>query len=253
MKLLISLHDITPFHQARILKAEKYFAEWGIQKITYLFVPEFHHENLASENAEFKTWCVIKKSFAIDWYLHGYHHLETIKNGAGQRSDTEKKPTSLSDTFKRKVLTGGEGEFLALDEESIREKISSGAEVFNACLGFQPQGFVAPAWLFNSRLLPVLKEKKIAFTEDQRFLYRTDTGIKIASPVITWATRTWLRKYGSLIVCPTLARMWTREPILRIAMHPHDFDHPATITSIYGVLKYAMKNREQVFSNEIDF
>lgn len=243
MKVLISLHDITPMHMQRMLTAEKYFKEWGIEKITYLFVPEFHGANLASQSLDFKKWCLEKKPFEIDWHLHGYYHLETIKNGVG----------TFSDNFKRKYLTGGEGEFLALDEKTIHEKINLGKEVFESCLGITPRGFVAPAWLFNSLLLRILKVHGFEYTEDHRLLYQVVSGARLSSPVITWATRTWLRKYGSLIVCPTLARVWARAPVLRIALHPHDFDHPETIANIKKVIRYVLKQREQIFWSQLQF
>jgi hypothetical protein len=93
----------------------------------------------------------------------------------------------------------------------------------------------------------------IRHTEDQRRMYRCDTGARLDSPVITWATRTVLRKYGSLIVCPSLLRLWSNVPVLRVAMHPFDFDHPETVRSIRSVLARAMRGREQAFAEDLDF
>ena len=112
---------------------------------------------------------------------------------------------------------------------------------------------MAPAWLFNDHLLPLHKEKGLRHTEDQRRLYRADTGASLPSPTITWATRTVLRKYGSLAVCPLLARLFGASPYLRVAMHPFDFDHPATVRSIRSVLEYLKPGREQAFPTELDF
>ena len=42
MKLLVSLHDVAPFHLERIRKAEALFARLGVPKVQYLFVPDFH-------------------------------------------------------------------------------------------------------------------------------------------------------------------------------------------------------------------
>ena len=71
--------------------------------------------------------------------------------------------------------------------------------------------------------------------------------------MITWATRTPLRKYGSLVVCPLLARLFASAPRLRVATHPFDFDHPATVRSIRGVLARLLAAREQAFPGDIDF
>jgi predicted deacetylase len=243
-RVLVSLHDATPFHLERMRKAEAAFRELGIGKITYLFVPEYHGGYPAGEDAAFREFCRQPRPFAIDWHLHGFHHLEAVaQSGSG----------GLADALKRNFMTAGEGEFLALDAESQRRKLAAGKAAFRACLGEEPLGFVAPAWLFNAALPGVLKEMGFRYTEDHRRLYRVDTGSELASPVITWATRTWLRKYGSLLVCPALARWWSRAPVLRVAMHPFDFDHPETVANIKSVLRRVLAEREQVFAADLDF
>jgi predicted deacetylase len=244
LKLVISLHDVTPFHMDRLARAEALYRDLGLAKVTYLFVPEYHGGYPAATDPAFRDWCQKARPFQVDWHLHGYHHLEApARDTAG----------SAGDFLKRKLLTAGEGEFLALDAAAQRAKLAAGRDVFRACLGRDPIGFVAPAWLFNAELPLVLREQGFRFTEDQRRMYRVDTGARLSSPVITWATRTWLRKYGSLIVCPILLRLWSRAPVLRLAMHPFDFDHPATVASIRAVLISALRYREQAFAEDLDF
>ena len=41
--------------------------------------------------------------------------------------------------------------------------------------------------------------------------------------------------------------------MLRVAMHPFDFDHPATVASIRSVLSAALRDREQAFAEDLDF
>jgi uncharacterized protein len=245
-KLVISLHDATPFHLERMRKAEEVFRESGVEKITYLFVPEYHGGYPSAGHPGFTEWCRTPRPFGVDWHLHGYHHLESpVPLGAGL--------DGRGDAFKRRFMTAGEGEFLALDSQSQRRKLADGIDSFRRCLRSDPTGFVAPAWLFNSALPPLLKEMGFRYTEDHRRIYRVDTGSRLESPVITWATRTFLRKYGSLIVCPALARLWSNAPVLRVAMHPFDFDHASTTANIKAVLRKVMKGREQVFSGDLEF
>ena len=247
-KLVISLHDATPFHLARMRKAEAVFRDLGISKITYLLVPEYHGGYPSAASPEFIGWCRETRPFGVDWHLHGYHHLEMP-----QTSGNGSAGAAAGDAFKRKFLTAGEGEFLALDPEAQRSKLTAGREVFRLCLGTDPAGFVAPAWLFNASLQPLLKEMGFRFTEDHRRMYRVDTGSRIESPVITWATRTFLRKYGSLVVCPALARLWANESVLRVAMHPFDFDHASTVANIRSVLRRVMRGRDQAFCSDLEF
>ncbi len=250
LQLLISLHDITPFHSVRIKKAEKLFSEWGIQKITYLFIPQYHGSYLASESPDFIKDCHSPHPFEVQWYLHGYHHLEKLASISGPNS---LPINTAQDFWKRKFLTAGEGEFLSLDVKAMDEKLTQGLAEFRKCLQQEPKGFIAPAWLFNEGLFEALAKMNLAFTEDHRKIYRIENHRSLPSPVITWATRTILRKYGSLIVCPALSLLTARDPILRVAMHPFDFDHPETVANIGWVIKNLISKRNQVFMDEIAF
>lgn len=243
-RLLISLHDITPFHLPRIRKAEALFRDLGLGKVTYLFVPEYHGRYPSDRHPEFIDWCREPRPFEVEWHLHGFHHLEGREQAI---------PGGTSDALKRRFLTAGEGEFLALEPADQARLLDAGLASFRRCLQLDPPGFVAPAWLFNSALQPLLWERGIRFTEDHRNLYRTDSPSRLPSPVITWATRTFLRKFGSLAVCPLLARLFASAPFLRVAMHPFDFDHPSTARNIRSVLEYLMPGRVQAFSSDLDF
>jgi uncharacterized protein len=248
LKILISLHDATPFHLDRMRRAEKIFHELGLEKITYLLVPQYHGSYLASDNPEFVDWCRASRPFQVQWHLHGFLHRETAAPIQGNGIHAGR-----ADTWKRKYLTAGEGEFLALDRTAIRAKVEAGRQVFRDCLQAEPEGFVAPAWLFNSELRPELKNQGIRFTEDHGRLYKMDSSQTLNSPVITWATRTVIRKYGSLVVCPLLARIWSAAPVLRVAMHPFDFDHSRTIANICKVLARLQKLRAQSFCSELEY
>lgn len=246
LKLLLSLHDVTPFHLARLEKAESLFRDLPLEKVTYLLVPQYHGRHLSSESPRFMEWCRARRSFQIQWHLHGYHHLENSRN-------PDRNATRAGDNWKRKYLTAGEGEFLTLDPAGMREKLNLGRDIFRACLRTDPTGFVAPAWLFNSGLPEALKAQGIRYTEDHRRLYELDSGKSLPSPVITWATRTLIRKYGSLMLCPLLGYLWTSAPVLRIALHPFDFDHAGTIGNIRWVLRRLLKSRSQVFCSELTY
>lgn len=251
-RLLISLHDVTPFHLERIRRAEAIFRDLGLAKVAYLFVPEYHGGYPSASDPAFAAWCRQDRPFRVQWHLHGWHHLETPEPADGESGADAPSPVR-GVAFKRKFLTAGEGEFLTLSPTEQKRRLEAGLASFRTCLGSEPEGFVAPAWLFNAHLPRLLGEIGIRHTEDHRRLYRTDTGVSLPSPVITWATRTLIRKYGSLVVCPMLARLFGAAPYLRVAMHPFDFDHPATVRSIRSVLEYLKPGRDQSFPTELDF
>jgi predicted deacetylase len=228
-KILVSLHDVTPYHLPRLQKAEQILTQWGVPKISYLFIPDYHRENHRLDKvilSTFKQWTGENRAFAVQWLLHGYYHLET-SNGSH------------------------EGEFLTLAPPGIRTRIREGKTAFTGFFNCSPGVFVAPAWLFNKHLFPILKDHQFRITEDHSFIYWLHKDIKISAPVITWATRTPLRKYISQIGCPILNRWWSGKNLVRIALHPFDFDFPATVKSIEKVIKDALNKREAILYSEL--
>jgi predicted deacetylase len=238
-KILISLHDVAPYHLPRLQKAEQILTQWGVPKISYLFIPDYHHQNHRSDQvilSSFKQWTAENRAFALQWLLHGYYHLETSKHNHGSS---------------KKFLTANEREFLTLSPTGIQTRICKGKTVFKDVFHCSPDVFVAPAWLFNQHLFPILKDHGFRITEDHSFIYFLDKDNKILTPVITWATRTRVRKLISQMGCPILSRWWSGKNLVRIALHPFDFDHPATIHSIEKVIKDALNKREPILYKEL--
>ncbi len=236
----VSLHDVTPFHLDRLVRAERFLVSLGVTRVAYLLVPRFHGAWAVDEHDDFVAWCRATRPFEVEWLLHGFFHSELVRPGRGGR------PPGIAPWFKSSFLTDREGEFLALRGEELRQRIARGVEVFRSVLGAEAVGFVPPAWLFNDELLPALHDLGFSFAEDHGGLYDVQEGRRVRSPVITWATRTLLRRYGSLVVCPLLQTLWNDEPAIRIAVHPSDFDHPRTVRSIERILRAAMRDRDLV-------
>jgi predicted deacetylase len=245
-KLVVSLHDVTPAHADRLERAERFLASSGISPVTYLLVPDFHGRAAADVSGDFVGWCRASRRFDVQWFLHGYFHSDRVSPPAHRRLD-------LAARLASRLLTAREGEFVALRGDALRVRLRTGILTFERCLGAPPVGFVAPAWLFNGELLPALAQLHFRFTENHFRVFQLTTGRSRAAPVITWATRTTLRKYGSLAVATTLRRLWAAQPVLRIALHPYDFDHPATVASIARTLDTLRCGRETSEYNDALF
>ena len=246
-KALICLHDITPHHLSRLQKAEDLLFECGVSKINYFMIPDYHRKNTEFSKkhiAMFESWIQDRQHATSDWILHGLYHLEK-DSAAGI-------PLSLRDKLRRKYLTAREGEFLSLGPAEIAAKLEKGLLIFKNMLDRKPDTFVPPAWLFNKHLIPSLKEQNFKYTEDHRKIYMIKQNKEISAPAITWASRSPMRKSLSLVGCPILYRMWLRKSMIRIAVHPHDFDHPSIIKSIKNIVTSALKNREQILYRELD-
>jgi uncharacterized protein len=237
-KLLIALHDVSPVHRARLERAEELLSALGVREVTYLLVPDFHGGARADASAEFVAWCRAARAYRVQWFLHGYFHDQRLEVG-----DVEHAPT-VPDRLAMTFTTAGEAECVRLGAETLRKRLAAGMTVFKACVGTSPTGFVAPAWLFNRHLVPALKELRFDFTESQLRVVHVATGREVVTPMVTWATRTWFRRSASIAAAALARRIWQERPIVRLALHPHDFDHAETVASVSRTLEALRKNRE---------
>ncbi len=220
-RLLVSLHDVTPAHADRLARAERLLVRLGIPTATYLFVPNFHGQWRADADADFMAWCRAPRPFDVRWFLHGYFHRED----RGRRA-------TFADACRRMALTAGEGEFLSLRGRALDLRVRSGVDAFERCFGERPIGFVAPAWLYNDDLLPALTRARIAITESHFHVFHVRQNRAVPSPVIAWASRSSVHRAAARPAVAVMRRLWRRRRLVRIALHPLDFDHPAIVESI---------------------
>jgi predicted deacetylase len=156
--LLVSLHDVTPAHAARLARAEQLLSALGVREVAYLYVPDFHGRAPAHDDPAFAAWCRAARPFRVQWLLHGYYHLERREAGGS--------PSTPATWFARTFLTDGEGEFLSVCGRELQDRLASGIASLTATVGSAPEGFVPPAWLSNADLIPALERLGVRFTED---------------------------------------------------------------------------------------
>ena len=225
---------MTPAHQARLDRAEALLAAAGVDRVAYLLVPDFHGRHPIAGDRPFAAWCRQRRPFAVDWVLHGYHHLEEPAHA---------ERGSLRQRLARRLMTGGEGEFLTLENGALSERLALGRRVVADVVGTAPRAFVAPAWLFNAQLIPALARQGFQYTEDHIRVIDVLRGVGRRCPVVSWATRTTLRRIGSRIVSPGLFALFGREAAIRVAIHPLDMDHRRTVDQIRRLLGAGLSRR----------
>jgi predicted deacetylase len=241
--LLVALHDVTPAHAERLERAERLLTALGIPAVAYLFVPDFHGRGPAHDDADFVAWCRQPRPYVVQWVLHGYAHREDPRDRRGAT------PT-LTDRFARSFLTDGEGEFLSLRGSRLCERLRAGVASLTSAVGRRPEGFVAPAWLFNDDLIPCLKRLGVPFTESHFHVFDLRNDRPHAAPVITWASRSAARRTTSVVTAAVERRLWARRPLLRVALHPGDFDHQRIVDSVASTLGALLASRRAVTYEE---
>jgi predicted deacetylase len=233
LRVLVSLHDVTPAHQPRLERAERVFRALGLSRITYLLVPNFHGVAPIEHHKDFAGWCHDARPFAVHWALHGHFHLELAGDVRG----------GLREWLQRRLLTDGEAEFLSLTGANLHDRLTRARASFALVLGREPDTFVAPAWLSHDGIRPVLRDAGIRYTEDHLRIYDLVADIARPCPVITWSARTRLRRFASRRVASWLSRRWRDAPAIRIALHPFDFDGAQMEAAVSRLLETVVMDR----------
>lgn len=222
MSLLVSIHDVTPALMPKVERIWRLCRERGVTP-ALLVVPDWHGAWPIERHPEFVRWVHDAAGAGAELFLHGERHDE-----AGS-------PRGIGDRLRAFGRTAREGEFLTLGFEAARERIERGVARF-ARLGFEPVGFVPPAWLAREDGFRAAAACGLRVSEDDAAIRLLDTGLRLPSPVVRWSARTTVRAHASVAVHAARWR-WQRDARwLRIAYHPADLDHPATARDLATAL-----------------
>lgn len=110
--------------------------------------------------------------------------------------------------------------------------------------GLAPKGFIAPAWLLGPEAERAVKKAGLAYTTRLKTFKDLDSGRENHSQSLVWSVRAAWRRLASLGWNAFLARRLQGNPLLRIGLHPPDWDHPAIRRQILQLIAAALAGRE---------
>jgi len=221
MKLLVAIHDVTPALNAECRQLWQMCAAHGIAPALFV-VPNWHGEWPIARNRPFVQWLRDCEMEGAEIFLHGERHDE-VGSRRGWR-----------DELRAAGRTDREGEFLTLDGIEATQRISRGATLLTE-LGLSPIGFVAPAWLAHEESYRAAARLGLRVSETERGVRVHDRAMMIDAPAVRWSARTGFRARVSAWLAGWRWRIhqsWSQTPLIRVALHPADVKHPATLRSV---------------------
>jgi hypothetical protein len=229
--LVASIHDVSPLTLRQTERILDDLKQIGCTTTSLLVIPDHHRHGRISGDPAFAAWLRERVAEGHEVVLHGYYHLRERKSGDG--------------VFKKIVTqsyTAGEGEFFDLSESDARETLSLGLSEFTAC-GLTPVGFIAPAWLLGNdaeravRGLGFQYTTRIATVSDFKSCYVHN------ARSLVWSVRAPWRRVCSLAWNRLLVFSLSNAPLLRVGIHPPDWDHPAIRNQILSLTSTALAGR----------
>ena len=230
--LVVSIHDVSPQTRARTQAILDDLAHAGCPCVSLLVIPDHHHRGRIDEVPGFANWIVAQQVHGHETVLHGFFH---------QREKTGRE--SLRMRLVTEHYTAGEGEFLDLGREVALERLRRGIRAFEHCgLGI-PSGFIAPAWLLGVEAQEAVKMAGFRYTTRIGEVIDLQRNQEYRSRSLVWSVRAGWRRLASLAWNRSLLALALRESLLRIGIHPPDWDHAAIRSQILGSVRAALAGR----------
>jgi uncharacterized protein len=229
-QLIISFHDLHPGSWETCRRFIEKSKQLGARNMTLLVIPQYHGQAPFTENSTFVDWLKGLDQKDFDLCLHGYYHrAEAVRGNWYQR-------------LMGNVYTTGEGEFYQLSKSQAEEKLAAGISLFTPN-HLPVYGFTAPAWLVSAEAKAAIK--------DAGFLYNTLwDGVELPSlntfvkaPTLVYSSRNAWRRVVSKWWINIFHKLNRNTHILRLAVHPIDFDYPDIEAHLYRVLEKALRSR----------
>jgi len=211
--LVVSIHDVSTATRPAVEQMIADLAGEGVSKTSLLVIPDHHHRGRADRDPGFAAWLGDSVAAGHEAVLHGYHHLRPSKAGEG-----------MATRLITRHYTAGEGEFHDLSEAESSSLLRRGKEVLGGC-AVPFRGFIAPAWLLGAEAEKAVVREGFDYTTRIGSVIDCTSGVSFRSRSMVYSVRSGWRRQVSLLWNELLLRMLRTNPLLRIGLHPPDWEH----------------------------
>jgi len=187
--VLLSIHDVTPFHEDDIVRTYDILTNLGISSLTLLVTPFYGMKkiNSFSQGSLFSEFLL---SLDLEISLHGYSHF---------------------------TKSGTMNEFSSLPAERAKSRLKDGVSLMRKSFGQKPVGFVPPLWNAPPRVIKAAKEAKLVYCVEGNNIYRSTD-----SKVFSTAERIIGQGHSTINAEAAIFEM-ELGGALQIGIHPTDF------------------------------
>ena len=212
----VTLHDVEPASFERCVEIRDWLAERGVDHATLLVIPAADLHAFDDRSPEQAEWLRTREAAGDSIAQHGFRHRRTRRA-----------------RFWRRWLAGWQGgvaaEFPGLGPNATSAAVRAGRSIL-AGAGVQPRGFVAPGFAYT----PELRRELASYdwwASYMRVHRRGATGL--TAPARCLGTSTALKRTLS----PIGVRLGLPGGLLRVEVHPQDFDHPRNVRALERLLR----------------
>lgn len=229
--VVVSIHDVSPFTQKGTEGILRDLAAAGVPVTSLLVIPDHHGRGGFSGDPEFCRWLRSMVDAGHEAVAHGFRHLRVEHGDEG-----------MWEKIVTRSYTAGEGEFFDLSREDAAGRLAEGRRVF-AAAGLNPCGFIAPAWLLGPEAEGAVSDAGFRYTTRITTVVDFHAGKVHVSRSLVWSVRAGWRRLCSLAWNRFLFARDGGNALLRIGIHPPDWEHAAIRRQILDITRAALAGR----------
>jgi predicted deacetylase len=230
--LVVSIHDVAPATGAPVERMLAQLGRVGVPACSLLVVPDYHRLGPSLGEPAFTAWLRSLAALGHEIVIHGFYHERA--RGIGE---------SIRQKLVTRIYTADEGEFYDLGYADAAHRIRDAKKEF-AEHDFDPQGFIAPAWLLGAEARRAAIDAGFRYTTTLRSVDDFATDKKFTSQSLVYSVRSTWRRTISLCWNRMLYLRLTKNPLLRIGLHPPDIEHKGIRRQIDALVREALRDRQ---------
>jgi predicted deacetylase len=230
--LVVSIHAVAPATRAKVEELLTALTLHGVHVCSLLVVPDYHQQGASLAEPAFRSWLHQLAADGHEIAIHGFFHRRA------RRKNEQTRVKILT-----RIYTADEAEFFDLGYQDALRLIEQTRNDFET-QGFHPTGFIAPAWLLGREAERAVIAAGMNYTTTLRSVRDFAGGRMIRSQTLVYSVRSGWRRFSSLVWNRSLCRRLTTNPLLRLAIHPPDIDHPAVWKQIGELIEAAVRDRQ---------
>jgi predicted deacetylase len=214
----VTLHDVEPATFDRCVDVRQWLAERGIERATLLVIPAARLHAFHYRSPELAAWVRERAAAGDAVAQHGLQHRRTRR---------AKPPRTWIASWQG----GAAAEFPGLDRGSTTIALEAGRKIL-AAAGIEARGFVAPAFADTAALRRECDERYDWWATLTQVHRRDATGL--TARALCLGTSTPLKRALSPYAVRFVSQ---RGDLLRVEVHPEDFDHPRNMRALERLLR----------------
>jgi predicted deacetylase len=217
--LAVALHDVQPATFERCALIRDWLDDLGVERVTLLVIPAPQLHPFPARCPELANWLLDRVDAGDAVAQHGLQHRRT------------RRPSRLARPLGG-WPAGVSAEYPGLDAAATVASVETGHRVLTDA-GLPPRGFVAPGYAYTG----ALREHLATRFDWWATLLAVRGRAPVGGPALTFGSGGALRRFAS----PGFVRAGAAlsGSVLRLDLHPADFDHPRHVLALQRVLERA--------------